>query len=94
MNYRFKNLIDQTMFLGDATTPQCASASLQLFWLSCACLRMVEKFSNEYKSLFVGFGITLAQHFKVFLSLWLNLDNVTAHKLRMYCYSLRRGKEE
>ena len=32
----------------------------------------------------VGFRLTLAQHFKVFLSLRLDFDGIMAHKLRIY----------
>lgn len=64
MNYCINNLVNQSVLLGNTTTPQCTSATLKWFRFACSCLWMVVKFCNECKSLLVGFWFTLTQYLR------------------------------
>ena len=83
MHHSLCNLVYQTVFLRDSSTPQCTLSSFKRLRFASTRLGMVIKLGYQGKSLLINFWFTLEKLFQVILGLLLNLYNVSAHKLRM-----------
>ena len=57
MHLGFKNLVNQTVFLRDLTTPLPCSIACELLWMSCASTRVVHQLVDQFHKFFVGIGL-------------------------------------
>ena len=57
-NLGIVDFINQTVFLGNSTTPPISSTSLQLLRLTCASSRVFIEFSDEIQGFFIRLWLT------------------------------------
>ena len=80
----FKYSINQSMLVIYATTPTSLRLSLQWFWVTSALERTLIKLGYKLKGLLVKLWLMLYQLAQVRLSFLCNINEVAAHRQRIY----------